>query len=154
MSEDLGKLVEDINGEIQGDPRITKDVKDRLSDLNGTFQQGKAVFDLFTLMSRADDPNLSDFDRLRAVKQALDIGRALGPGGALASLMAPFFTFYSTALEEIAVALENIDNMRKETILSTGECSVIDPIIADPARKKAWQDACKLKQLMDRVRDP
>ncbi|MEK7375700.1 MAG: hypothetical protein AABZ57_00835, partial [Candidatus Margulisiibacteriota bacterium] len=76
------------------------------------------------------------------------------PGGPIVTALVPFLDFYSKALGEVADALDKIDNMRKEQVLSTGDCSVIDKIIADSQRQKDWQDACKLRQLLQRVRDP
>ena len=66
----------------------------------------------------------------------------------------PLLDFYATALEEVAIALEKIDEMRKEQVLSTGDCSIIEAIIADPQRREAWQRACRMRQLLQRVRDP
>lgn len=72
----------------------------------------------------------------------------------MVTAIAPFLDFYSLALGAIADALDVIDEMRKEQVLSTGDCSIIEAIIADPQRRADWQRACKLRQLLQAVRDP
>ena len=129
------------------------EVSDQLDQLSGLVDQMKAAADLFNLLSNVDRP-MSDTDRIRAVKQAFDLARQLGPGGPMVTAIAPFLDFYSLALGAIADALDVIDEMRKEQVLSTGDCSIIEAIIADPQRRADWQRACKLRQLLQAVRDP
>lgn len=81
---------------------------------------------------------------IAAVKQAFDTGRALGPGGPFVKALAPFLDFYSKALEAVANALEQINNLRKAQVLSTGDSSIISALIADsqpvwpPPLVKVW----------------
>ena len=51
-------------------------------------------------------------------------------------------------------ALDVIDEMRKEQVLSTGDCSIIEAIIADEKRRENWQRACQVRKLLQAVRDP
>jgi hypothetical protein len=154
ISDDLGKFVEDTYNAVKDDPLIPSDIKQPLGDLKDKWNTGKAYTDFFLLMAKADDPNLTDVDRLLAVKKAFDLGRALGPGGNMAAILNPYFDFISQSLDAIAVAIPKIEEMRKNMVLSTGDCSLIDAFIADAAYKQKWQNACKLRELLQKVRDP
>lgn len=123
---------------------------DTLKDLH---EQMKSAAELYSLLS-SGDTNISDTDRIRKVKQAFDLVRSLGPGGPIVTALSPFLEFYSQALGAIADALDVIDEMRKEQVLSTGDCSIIEAIIADPQRRANWQRACQVRKLLQAVRDP
>ncbi|TNE53488.1 MAG: choice-of-anchor D domain-containing protein [Bacteroidetes bacterium] len=154
MSDDLGSYVSTLHSELKKLPGIPDDVKENIDGVKGQWDKGQATADLFILMKKADDPNLTSSDRLLAVKKAFDIGRILGPGGPIVDAIAPFLNFYSEALAAVAVAVEKIEALRKEQVLATGEYDLIEVIVADPDMRKRWQDAFKLRQLMQRLRDP
>lgn len=130
-----------------------EEVSEAFSALAEKWETMQNVAGVIDLLSQIDKP-MSDTDRIRKVKQAFDLARAFVPGGPMITAIAPFLDFYSTALGAIADALDVIDEMRKEQVLSTGECSIIEAIIADPQRRAAWQRACKIRKLLETIRDP
>jgi hypothetical protein len=144
------QLVDTIQDEL-GLP--LEEISESFSELSELVETMQNATELFNLLSNADAP-MSDTDRIRAVARAFDLARSLGPGGPMVTAIGPFLDFYSKALSAIADALDVIDELRKEQILSTGDCSIIEAIIADQARKKAWQNACKVRKLLQLIRDP
>lgn len=156
MLDDLKGEVNRLHDEVQDLPDLDDETKGDIADLKSKWDTGANVAELALVMAKADDPNLSVTDRLRAVKDVFDIGRKLGPGGPMVEALAPFFDFYSEAMGEIADALDRIDELRKEQVLSTDNCEIIESLFIDPndPRIAEWQNACKLRRLMQKVRDP
>ncbi|MBI3941804.1 MAG: hypothetical protein HY326_02225 [Chloroflexi bacterium] len=148
VTEEIIDKVEDQLGLPLGE------LSEQLSEASGLIGKMKTATDLFNLLS-SGDTSLPPTEVLRKIKEAFDLARALGPGSPMVTAIGPFLDFYSKALGAIADALDKIDGMRKEQVISTGACEIIDSLIPpnDP-RKLQWQKACQIRNLLQRVKDP